>query len=96
MATIKAPYFDGTQVCAQVDPDLFFYETRREKADRVPLAKSLCNTCEFKDPCLVYALEYDVDGVWGATTPNERALIRKERRLPFPKHISSELESYLK
>lgn len=75
------PAFDGTQTCAQVDPEVFFPET----GNHGKAAKDLCNDCAFKAPCLEYALHNAVDGVWGGTSDGERGRIRKERDIvPVP------------
>lgn len=44
-------------------------------------AKEVCNTCTRVDECKEYALKYnETIGVWGGTTPETRAEIRRERR----------------
>jgi len=83
-----APTFDGSQVCANTDPEIFFPEDAKEAKIKVPQAKTLCNECSFQQPCLEYALENDVYGVWGATTEAERKEIRRNRRLSPPKSLS--------
>jgi len=92
----KAPGFDGSQLCAQVDPELFFYESRAEMGEKVPKAKKICNECMFTKPCLDYALANDVQGVWGATTYSERKKLRKEFGLPRPKPMSSYIDDIIK
>ena len=67
-----APYFDGTQICAQVDADLFFPEV----GGSAEAARRLCRSCDFETPCLEYALRYDVAGVWGGTSEIQRRRIR--------------------
>lgn len=74
----EAPYFDGTQVCAQVDPELFFPEKGGSSAG----AKKLCSSCEFLAPCLDYALVARINGmgiagVWGGTSDRDRQRIRR-------------------
>jgi WhiB family redox-sensing transcriptional regulator len=40
----------------------------------------VCKRCPEIEPCLEYALEFPLlVGVWGGTTPNDRAVIRVER-----------------
>ena len=68
-----APFFDGTQLCAQVDPEVFF----PEKGGSPAAAKKLCATCEFQVPCLDYAMTHriagiSIEGIWGGTTRRER------------------------
>lgn len=93
---INAPEFDGSQPCAQVDPDLFFYEGYSEMMKKAPTAKKICGTCNFINPCLDYALANDVEGIWGATTYSERKNLRKERGLPRPKPMSSVVDEIVK
>lgn len=92
---IKAPYFDGTQICAQTDPEIFFPENLSEDdeslllkdKEEIPqprlllkIARQLCSSCEFKSPCLEYALTHsELDGVWGGTTKRERQDIRARK-----------------
>jgi hypothetical protein len=91
-----APSFDGTQVCVKLDPEVFFPElpekpTAQDKVDfklAVFSAKQKCGVCLFVDPCLEYALQNDVWGVWGATTERERSAIRRERKIPTPRSMT--------
>lgn len=46
----------------------------------IDMAKAVCARCALRVDCLDYALETDQqDGVWGGTTPWERARIVKRR-----------------
>ncbi len=69
------PEFDGSQVCAQTDPDLWF-PTSEKQTGR--LAKNLCRSCPWVISCLEYSLRHEVVGIWGATTERERVQMRKE------------------
>jgi len=75
---IKAPTFDGTQPCMYVDdPDMFFPEPdepgfyKQQKA-----AKAVCAECYFRLPCLEYAVDNHLLGIWGGTTMSERRKFR--------------------
>jgi excisionase family DNA binding protein len=47
------------------------------------LAKSICSGCVVRAQCLEFALSRpDLLGIWAATTPNERAAIRRGDRVP--------------
>jgi WhiB family redox-sensing transcriptional regulator len=68
-----APSFDGSQICAQVDPELFFPKNGARGTE----AKKLCAGCEFLNPCRRYAMTTRIDGmaiegVWGGTTFADR------------------------
>ena len=44
-------------------------------------AKEICADCVVRSPCLEYALSRpDLLGIWAATTPNERAAMRRDLR----------------
>ena len=83
----SAPYpvFDGTQPCADVDPESFHLDLGQQ----VDAAKRICNgdpkagkaPCPFLDPCLQYALHHSVSGVWGATSDQERRAMRRKLRI---------------
>lgn len=53
--------------------------------------KILCSTCPVQQACLRYALDYDVDGVWGGTTAAERRRLRGSKR-PEPVQFRPFLE----
>lgn len=74
---IKAPYFDGTQPCAQVGGDFFFPDNAAEMGAIKPFIVKLCDSCEFKKACLAYAMKYDVVGFWAGTSYRQRELTRK-------------------
>jgi len=69
----KYPEFDGSQICAQTEPELWFPTADRQTGR---LAKSLCSSCPWLNPCLDYALFTDVVGIWGGKTERERSQMR--------------------
>jgi WhiB family redox-sensing transcriptional regulator len=77
---IKAPGFDGTQICAQTDPNLFFPDEFKDSRLALNTARKLCRSCEFKRPCLEYAINNpELVGVWAGTTVSQRQDIRTAR-----------------
>lgn len=65
--------------CLELDPELFFPTTTDVPEDAV----QACRNCVVAGPCLANALETgEVDGVWGATTPDERRIMRQVWILP--------------
>jgi WhiB family transcriptional regulator, redox-sensing transcriptional regulator len=77
-----APSFDGSQVCAQVDPELFFPENKVDAREKIRLVRPICGSCDFKHPCLEYALKHDeLLGIWGGTTEWDRVRMRKTKRI---------------
>ena len=76
----KAPSFDGTQPCAQIDPELFFPEPTASAITKAKkTAEPICGSCSFQEPCLDYALHHDVQGIWAATAESDRKQIRRKR-----------------
>ena len=68
--------FDGTQLCIDVDSDIFFPDEYTDSS--VAKAKEICGSCWMQEACLQYALVHkESAGVWGGTTPKERKLIRR-------------------
>jgi WhiB family redox-sensing transcriptional regulator len=65
--------------CRDTDPDLFFpVGTTGPAIEQIANAKSVCDSCEAKDPCLDYALTTNQDsGIWGGTSEEERRQIRR-------------------
>lgn len=64
--------------CRDADPDLFFpISTTRAALRQIDEAKRICRACPAQVQCLAWALENGVtDGVWGATTEDERRAIQ--------------------
>lgn len=63
-------------LCKEQDPGLWF----PRPGGSMDKAKAVCRTCPARMPCLNWAIEADErDGVWGGTTPDERAQLRRDR-----------------
>ena len=65
--------------CRDTDPDLFFpVGTTGPALEQIAVAKSVCDSCEAKEPCLEFALTTNQDsGVWGGTSEEERRKLRR-------------------
>lgn len=80
---------DGSQVCAQVDPDVFF----PEKGQPTGPARNLClgdgtqerPRCPFIVDCIHWAVHNERAGVWGGTTWEERRDLRRALGIHLPK-----------
>lgn len=72
---------DPRKKCRRYDPEVFFPErTDPEYGEKVFFAKAICDTCPFVARCREDAIvNNERDGVWGATDPDERSLIRRRR-----------------
>lgn len=79
------PYDDG--LCREVDGDLFFPEARDYATIRS--AKLVCRLCPVQAECLELAMAMEFggknarDGIYGGTTPSERASMWKRRPKPI-------------
>lgn len=96
-------YFDWSKraICAGVQISMFF------TASSTGMAKIICGRCEVKSECLIWALMYKEQGVWGGTTDDERkkllphynikAYIDQALRLKvyYPKRSAAEVRDYL-
>ncbi len=59
--------------CLDADPEAFFPTAAEDPSPAV----AVCRTCPVQGACLAAALETgECDGVWGATTPEERRIMR--------------------
>ncbi len=69
--------------CRDTDPGLFFpVGTTGLAVEQIADAKQVCLQCPCREACLEFALSTNQDtGVWGATSEEERRVIRRRRRL---------------
>lgn len=70
-----------------VDPELFFPVGQSGPAVRqIAAAKAVCARCPVLARCLEWALRAgEPDGIWGATTAEERRVLRgRGARVPVP------------
>ncbi len=71
---IPEPQWRSQGECLRHDPELFFPNAAEDPSP----ALEVCGSCAVVGPCLAAALDAgDCDGVWGATTPEERRLMRE-------------------
>lgn len=64
-------------LCREVGSEMFFPPDDKPVArDFYANAKSVCKRCEVVTECLQYGI-HEAYGVWGGTTPSERAAMRE-------------------
>lgn len=62
--------------CVFSESDLHF--PHPSAAEQIHRAKAMCLACPVLADCLRYALEHgEAEGIWGATTPVERAAVHR-------------------
>ena len=71
-----------TATCRDLDPDIFFpIGVTGPAVEQIEHAKSFCKMCSSQDQCLEFAITTNQEyGVWGATTEDERRVLRREWR----------------
>ena len=63
--------------CLGLDTNIFFPVAEGRSPDGTAQAKSVCQACPVREPCLQWALSQGVDhGVWGGFTAPERRALR--------------------
>jgi WhiB family redox-sensing transcriptional regulator len=68
--------------CREAESALFFpVGTTGQALRQIEAAKAVCRSCPSLDACLEFALQTGQDaGVWGATSEDERRVLRRARR----------------
>lgn len=75
--------------CRGLTRTMYDWETQHGSpaAEMLRRARSLCQGCEVRQPCLLYALDMftitDDHGLWGGTTRDERRALRVRRRVSY-------------
>jgi WhiB family redox-sensing transcriptional regulator len=67
--------------CRSADPELFFpVSGAGPSLAQIAEARTVCARCEVRSECLAFALATGQPyGVWGGTSPDERAVLRGRR-----------------
>lgn len=78
MSAESAP---STPPCS-ADPELFFPTSQTRDLQQVEEARAVCAPCPLRRPCLAYALEHAVHGIWAGTTEGERRALQRAHGLP--------------
>jgi len=51
------------------------------------IAKSLCHTCPIMYECAQYAIQTDVEGIWGGTNEKERRAIQQAQKIEVFRYV---------
>lgn len=78
LATVDRPSWQQQSAClGHPDPDLFHGNAE----EMATVISSVCRGCPVRQECLLDALDRgDQTGVWGGTTPDQRAELRRLAR----------------
>jgi WhiB family redox-sensing transcriptional regulator len=72
---IKPESWVKSASCAQIGGDFWFPEGKGTQNNE---AKAICRACPARAACLEYAMRTNqTEGIWGATTPFQRANMRR-------------------
>ena len=75
----ESPNWRDDAACLLADPDLFFpIGTTGPAVRQVDAAKQICHGCAVRMPCLAWAVDHAVAGVWGGTTEEERRALGRD------------------
>lgn len=68
--------------CRDLDPELFFpIGVTGMAVEQIEAAKAFCRQCTAQSHCLDFAITTNQEyGVWGATTEDERRVLRRQWR----------------
>jgi WhiB family redox-sensing transcriptional regulator len=76
--------WDGSEVCSQVSPELFYdvplTRSSSNRLDREYLRK-ICGGCPKLMECRTYAIKHELYGFWGGMTEQERSDYRKKNKI---------------
>lgn len=75
-AELTPPWMKDAACLNHTNPSIFFEETRQSI---VREARQVCASCAVCSTCLNYAMRFDEVGIWGGTTTNQRAKIRRRK-----------------
>jgi WhiB family redox-sensing transcriptional regulator len=76
--------WDGSEVCAQVSPEMFYdIELTRSASNRLDreYLRSICKECPRLNECRTYAIKHEAYGFWGGMTEQERTEYRKKHKM---------------
>lgn len=74
----RYPNYTGSEPCRQVDPEIFYPSTFNAVPGKTrALMNDMCNSCEMRDPCLLWALHHEEQGFWAGSTPEDRKRMRQ-------------------
>lgn len=75
----------GEPVCLHYPPDMFFADSEGPSFLHITnVACRVCIGCPYQMDCLTYAVENNLEGVWGGSTEHERRRMRERGKIELP------------
>lgn len=86
MLEYNYPDYDGTEPCASIGMDLFYYEygqghSFRDAKDIEHALRKVCSSCPLQVKCATYAIQHEEYGFWGGMSYKERDAYRKKNNI---------------
>lgn len=83
--------WDGTELCAQVAPELYYLEDMgtgrpvkdkyKEYTQNLPILRRMCFDCPRLEECRTYAIKHELYGFWGGMSERERKEYRRKNKI---------------
>lgn len=72
----------GDANCLESEPDMFFAETDGPNYYQLlNSARRVCTGCPYQLECLTFAVEENLEGVWGGTSDGERRRMKESGKI---------------
>ncbi|MDQ2727535.1 MAG: WhiB family transcriptional regulator [Actinomycetota bacterium] len=82
--TDHAACIGATPLFFPVAAELYRPDRGRRNNPSIAVALAVCDRCPVETECLAHALDNDeIQGIWGGTTPAERAWLRRFAPNPY-------------
>jgi len=89
---MRKPWDYEEPACAEVGTNMFFQPDPDDNeagaaSDRYTYARSVCKTCPHLIECAEWGLKNESHGMWGGTSPRERANMRTKLGIPVVRRV---------
>jgi hypothetical protein len=101
-STIHFDSVDGAK-CLEIpleEVDEIFFNEDEANPEATAKAKAICASCPLVETCLIEALkpnkltQLSTTGIWGGSTTEERAIIRRNKPKLIELHLTKLIEEY--
>lgn len=80
------PWTFENPLCSQIGTETFFEDSEKLNSkgtarEDYKAAINVCSSCIHISECAEWAINHELFGIWGGTTPNQRKAIRRQRNI---------------
>lgn len=80
------PWTFTNPLCAQIGTETFFEDSEKinnkeSVKEEYRAAIKICSSCSHVAACAEWAIQHELFGIWGGTTPQQRKTIRRQRNI---------------